>query len=94
LTENNEWNCMQLELNWIKNKWDANWHKKYSKFAHNCGVEKKGFEKTHIQKDTFHLFLFENGLNIFQFGIFCHPKKWLMKPEIVAPKLVSTNYCH
>jgi hypothetical protein len=38
-------------------------------------LKKKGFAKTHIQKDTFHLFFFENGLNIFQFGIFCHPKK-------------------
>jgi hypothetical protein len=81
-------------LNRITNKWDANWGKKYSKLAHDCGVEKKGFENTHIQKDTLHLFLFENGLNMFQFEIFCHLKERLMKPKIVAPKLVSTNHCH
>jgi hypothetical protein len=48
---------------------------KKSKFARECGVGKKGFENTHIKKDTFHIFLFENGLNMFQFGIFCHLKE-------------------
>jgi hypothetical protein len=57
-------------------------------------VLKKKALKTHIQKDTLHLFLFENGLNMFQFEIFCHLKERLMKPKIVAPKLVSTNHCH
>jgi len=55
---------IELNSNWIKNKWDANWFLKKSKFARDCGVGKKGFENTHIQKDTFHIFLFENGLNL------------------------------
>ncbi len=55
---------IELNSNWIKNKWDANWLLKKSKFARDCGVGKKGFENTHIQKDTFHIFLFENGLNL------------------------------
>jgi hypothetical protein len=29
---------------------------------------------------------------MFQFGIFCQLKEWLMKPKIVVPKLVSTNH--
>ncbi len=39
--------------NWIKNKWDANWLLKKSKFVRDCGVGKKGFENTHIQKHMF-----------------------------------------
>jgi len=64
-----------LSSNQIKNKWDANWFLKKSKFARDCGVGKKGFENTHIQKDTFHIFLFENGLNMFQFGFFYQLKE-------------------
>jgi len=66
LNENIEWHCMQLELNWntldsysiklslnlIEEKWDANWSKKYWKFAchffsiiHDYGVKRKTLKR-------------------------------------------------
>jgi hypothetical protein len=44
-------------LNRITNKWDANWGKKYSKLAHDCGVEKKGFENTYSKRHFASLFI-------------------------------------
>jgi hypothetical protein len=35
----------------MKNKWDANWLLKKSKFSRDCGVGKKAL-KTHIFKKT------------------------------------------
>jgi hypothetical protein len=51
-----EQHCMQLELNLNSNsivdKWDANWWKKYCKFAHAYDVGKIIFKKKHIYEKT------------------------------------------
>jgi hypothetical protein len=54
------WNSIELNskyyefdwMNWIKNKLNANWGKIYSKFACDCGVEKKKALKWCIFKKT------------------------------------------
>jgi len=39
---------LELNLNSIEEKWDANWYKRFSKFASNYGVGKKTLKKKHI----------------------------------------------
>jgi hypothetical protein len=76
---------MQIEFNWIdvqfnsnsiEEKWDENWYIKYWKSTYNYGIEKKTFEKTHVQKK--HIFIpFYLGIGLTKFGIvqrMTHPK--------------------
>jgi len=51
---------LELNLNSIEEKWDANWYKRFSKFACNYGIGKKTFEKEkekEKRKDTFVSFI-------------------------------------
>ncbi len=47
-----EFKLVEWNINSIKEKWDANWCKRYWNFAHDYGV-KKFKKKTQIQKYTF-----------------------------------------
>ncbi len=42
---------LELNLNSIEEKWDANWYKRFSKFACNYGIGKKTFEKEKEKKE-------------------------------------------
>jgi hypothetical protein len=46
---------LELNLNSIEEKWDANWYERFSKFACNYGMGKKTFKKEKKRKKT-HLY--------------------------------------
>ncbi len=52
--ENIWWHCMQHELNsnFIENKWDANWCKRYWKSTHDCDLN-FFFQKGTLEKNLF-----------------------------------------
>jgi hypothetical protein len=70
---------IQLDVNSIKEKWDANWCKMYWIPTHNYNVEKETL-KWRIQKDIlFH---------------FIRKSIKLMEPEIALPKTTPMNHHH
>jgi hypothetical protein len=66
ITKFNFNSTIELNSNSIKDKWDANFLRMYSKSSceYDIGKKKHKYEKT-----PFHAFSLENGLNKFQLGI-------------------------
>ncbi len=70
-------NDMHFELNWIEfqfneEKWDANWWRRYWKFACEYGVGKKPPKQHKFEKIHFNASLLGNGLNNLSLELF----KW------------------